>query len=256
MAAMPWMIAALGLLLAGLVTMSVLYGLETRRCDCSNKRSPPVTASRTGSAAGRDLHLYVNYFISPNAERNAENRLSLDRNAALGVFAAIHLVVDAEFDQAAFALPPGALFHVIPNRPTFADFFALANTIASDRTLSIIANTDIEFTPSIALVRNYDWDGKRTAMCVSRDDAMKSISQDAWIWAGRADVRDTAFLLGKLGCDGAIAQRFVASGYAVINPCHTVRLIHHHASQVRTYSHADRAPGRRYHVTPSQMVFE
>lgn len=215
---MWWQWALIIALLASTVVMSTLYGLEKRHDRVERKSKPKKKANvntappsemvtRTASARGRDIHLFVNYFVSPNAERAAENRLCLDRNVELGAFRTVHLLVDGTFDQASLAHLPDVEFHVLPGRPTFADFFALAVPDA----INVVANTDIEFTPSIQLTRHFDWDSTpRTVMCVSRTDRVKGDSQDAWIFHGAMHIAGADFYLGKMACDGVIANRFVA----------------------------------------------
>ena len=49
--------------------------------------------------------------------------------------------------------------------------------------------------------------------------------------------------LGKLGCDSVLSYELKQCGYEPRNPCHSIRVWHVHASQVRHYTTEDKISG-------------
>lgn len=207
----------------------------------------------------RPVHLFINFFESSSTERHAENLLCLERNVALASIDVIHCVVDdmSHFQPLQERWGDKVVWHEHSGRPLFKDFFALF----LEDTINVLANTDIEFTPSLELVKSFPWTNRVMFAVTRADEEMlvnPTASQDAWMCLGRPVLQPNFanFYLGKAGCDNALAWQFQASGYTVLNPCQSLVLIHHHQSNVRTYTRnpADVVPPPYYYVPQSKLM--
>jgi len=187
------------------------------------------------------IHLYINFYLSDNKERNEENQFCVMKNALLKDVDQIHVVVDDKQDYEWLKKIYGdkLCVHVQAQRPTFRDFFDVANQHTSeDNCINIIANTDIEFTPSLQKLKHFSWEND--VFCITRNDVTDNApnSQDAWVWKGKINMlpHHGKFYLGKAYCDNAIAHQFKEAGYQIANPRNDIELIHHHKSDYRTWS--------------------
>ena len=60
-----------------------------------------------------------------------------------------------------------------------------------------------------------------------------SVKRRTWDWVA------LDFPFGKMGCDNSITTELVRQKFRVANPCLSLRTIHEHESQVRTYERTD-----------------
>lgn len=128
-------------------------------------------------------------------------------------------------------------------RPTFKQFFELANLMTSENDIVMISNTDIYFNETLSLLDGVDWHNK--CLALSRwhyNDNHQIIlhneqySQDVWIFKGKiAPMSYCDFYLGQRGCDNRIAYEIYKAGYNVINPAHSIQCIHYHMTEIRNY---------------------
>lgn len=128
-------------------------------------------------------------------------------------------------------------------RPTFKQFFELANVICSDEDIAIISNTDIYFDNTLELLNGYNMSGR--CLALSRwhynDDHRiilhnEQYSQDVWIFKGKIRPMEYCdFYMGIRGCDNRIAYEIYKAGYHVINPAHSIKCIHYHMTEIRNY---------------------
>jgi hypothetical protein len=126
-------------------------------------------------------------------------------------------------------------------RPTYSDFFKIANKKTSDDTINVLINTDIvigEGLDKVVLT-------PKQIMCVTRhdvaSDGKSSVnvgggSHDGWIWVGHIDDGLGKFYMGKFLCDGVLAGQFNKAGYSLKNPVRGLKLYHIHLSGIRTYT--------------------
>lgn len=136
-------------------------------------------------------------------------------------------------------------------RPTFRQFFELANLLCQPDDIAIISNTDIYFDITLKELDRINWSAP---ICVAlsrwhhREDGNivlhnEKYSQDVWIF--KAPIRAmeySDFFMGIAGCDNRIAYEIHKAGYHVINPAQTIRCIHYHMSEIRNYSMDERIP--------------
>ena len=157
--------------------------------------------------------LIIQRATSPDPARAKEFADALASNQASGLFEHIELV---------------------EGRPEITDLFRLAGKFAGH--VVVLANSDITFDESIRLAEDI---GLREFYCISRwePEGLRSWadSHDAWVFRPPCAIV-APFQLGRFGCDGRLAWLVKDAGYTVSNPCHSIKLLHHHASGVRTYS--------------------
>jgi hypothetical protein len=123
--------------------------------------------------------------------------------------------------------------------------YAAAFGLAEDG-INILANSDIYFDETLSLAQDIK---EGEVYCLSRwdktDSGIKHLNawdtQDAWIFRGKMNV-DANFDLGTPGCDNRIAYVLQKAGYKVLNPSCSIRAIHVHQSNHRTYTDAQRLP--------------
>lgn len=205
---------------------------------------------------GGILILLMQSYPEPNEVRRAEYEDALARNQGDGLFRKV-IGVDVE-----------------GTRLTFRDAFFIADAVAKDDEIAIVANADVSFDASI--LRSLHM-GERDLWAISRWDAIPKDgipqipthgldlscagdgrpatyymkvnphkSQD--VWAYRAPLRtsgpcDLKISMGLLGCDNRIAHELHVGGYHLQNPWRRVFVRHHHASEIRNHSKEDRVPG-------------
>ena len=177
-------------------------------------------------------------YTSADPRRAAELRHVRETNAAAAAFEHVEFVDPGE------------------RRLSFADLFGLAG----DRfpgTTCVVANSDIAFDASIGLAETIlaeaggpmlvaisRWDDDTSVSMEGRVDpadwTFYSHSQDAWVFtAGSLPPFEGGFRLGMPACENRLAYEAAAAGIAVVNPALSIRLRHHHASAVRTWSDRD-----------------
>ena len=115
--------------------------------------------------------------------------------------------------------------------------------------IKIVANSDIRFDDSLAVLKTLDLSGRAFALTrwdVQPDGRTVLLecvgSQDVWIFSGKLDV-DLSIGMGLPGCDNILARRLHDSGLRLENPCRTIRAIHCHASNIRWWRNCDIVAG-------------
>lgn len=137
----------------------------------------------------------------------------------------------------------------IEERPTFEQFFNLANIFYRDQKI-IIANADIHFDNTLDLI--YKRQLKNKLLALTRYDKnqngeyelnggyqLLSSSQDTWIFQAPIKSFFSDIQLGKLGCDPALAYSALSAKLNVVNPSRTILSYHVHSSNIRTYTLSD-----------------
>lgn len=146
-------------------------------------------------------------------------------------------------------------------RPTFNDLFSMCDPDA----VNVIANSDIYFGQKdvslIAMIPHGHcwalsrWDADATGYAKLHDHPD---SQDAWVFNGRPDGIDAPFAMGVPGCDNRLAYLIREAGYNVSNPSRTVRAMHLHGVQWRSYLHdaeGHARGGEKKEVVPGPYAF-
>jgi hypothetical protein len=187
--------------------------------------------------------LFLNYYKDSNPERQKELDYCLNMNLNNPLIDKIYAL--SEFEV------PGAEVIPFEGRPTFSDFFSLANERADPDDVVIIANTDIYFDATLQYAFTMD---PVQAFALSRTDNLSWDSQDGWIFKGPVKRMDANFCLGVPGTDNRIAWEMRNAGYQVSNPALTIKATHLHASQIRHYDENTEKVRRPYLlVTPVRL---
>lgn len=151
--------------------------------------------------------------------------------------------------------------HELDHRPTYNDFFKVANHYTDPGNVVIIANTDLY--PEGPIRRQLRSMKMGEAYALSRWDIVNNgvvhfnrrDSQDVWIF--RTPILkqlDAPFCLGKPGCDNRIAQLIIDAGYRLTNPSKSIKFYHLHKSQIRNYTSAETIPGPYHFINPSGII--
>lgn len=174
------------------------------------------------------INLFTDFYVDPDAARDAELRECRRRNAANPSISRIIQLAD---------------------RPTFQETFQEVNRESGPADINIVANADIFFDESISLVDGLTfgevyaltrWDviGDCKLQIFADDNGVPRVdSQDAWIWRGHCSVTGADFTAGVRGCDNHLTYLFHQAGYRVSNPSKSIRAIHLHQSEIRRYGH-------------------
>lgn len=178
------------------------------------------------------INLFTSYYTPPTQERNQEIHNCLVKNIDNPLIDNIYLLIEDFIDG--FASSKDSSVHLVnvSERPTFSDFFEIANKYAAPGDISIIANSDIYFDKTIIhsnLIKKEEcyaltrWDvSDKEIRFFNRPD-----SQDAWIFKG--PIRKVGygdFHQGMWGCDNRLAHELTQAGYKVTNPSLTIRPYH------------------------------
>lgn len=135
-------------------------------------------------------------------------------------------------------------------RATYADFFDYAARELAG-SVCIVANADVSFDETLEALEGYQLEGK--LLCISREDNFVDYSQDAWIFHSPLPRMNAGIELGRPGCDNRIAYEAAAAGLQLENPCYSIRVRHHHESNVRNYREEDRVHGSCLYVPPCKL---
>ena len=139
---------------------------------------------------------------------------------------------------------------VIGHRLKYSDIIKYIQTQVPKDTIVVFANSDIYITESfkdlwsinlhdvfLSLLRYEETTGE---LFGPRPD-----SQDTWIVYSNSvqertwNINDLDFPFGKAGCDNAIGVEFLRRRFLVVNPCLSLKTMHVHKSEVRSYNPKD-----------------
>lgn len=187
--------------------------------------------------------LIVSTYDEPNPERAREYEECLRANQEHPSFRA---VVEVRMSPA--------------QRMPFDIAFELSRKLATPGEVVGIANSDVTFDPTIDLAEELLDD--RTFLAISRWEPSEdngshhemrvtpALSQDAWFFRSPARAIVAPFSVGLPGCDSRLVCEARRAGYRVVNPWRSIHVLHHHASNVRHYTEADRLKGPYGYTDP------
>lgn len=209
--------------------------------------------------SGRVLY-FTSWYRDKNPERDAEIQLCIHN--------CIH---SPEIDKAYLlsdvlppiqALLPKAEWIQLDRRPTYQDFFNIANSIAAPGDIIVISNTDIypDASTKHHLVNNLK---ENECYALTRWDVLptgehqlfdRPDSQDTWCFvAPIKPIHGGDFTQGRGGCDNKIALQIKESGYDVKNPSRSIKFLHLHNTNIRNYTTADIIPGPYHLIHPTYL---
>jgi hypothetical protein len=196
------------------------------------------------------LSVLIQYCNDPRPDRMAEYDECVRRNLANPHVKAVHNLVETGIAvPAEFTRHPRYVEHRVADWLTYRAAFDYANAALVDEIVALL-NLDIFLDP------DSDWPraeatlrGNRTVFCQARteysddgsthkDPAFAELAfattQDAWVFKTPIHVVDCDFEIGTLGCDNAIADRLVRSGYIPVNAPNQFRILHYDRVRQKT----------------------
>jgi hypothetical protein len=211
-------------------------------------------SSNQRTLTARNMVLYVSYYNDSNPARQAELDRCLAHNQSNPLFRRIVI-----FDETSNLINFNNVV-VVPtaSRMTFSDFFRYANeNDDNDDTIHVLINSDIIIGEGFEDIRLES----DQAFCLSRhelrENGTSSIdigggSHDAWVWRGKIRDGMGEFYMGKMLCDGVLANQLADKGYCLKNPAKGLYVYHYHLTQLRNYGWHDAIRGRRRGITMTQ----
>jgi hypothetical protein len=206
--------------------------------------------------------LLTSYYQDGNIRRQTEIDACLRRNLENTYFHKIVVVVEGKFPDETLLINAKVPleFIQVEGRLTYQDFFTIAASFPSPSSV-ILANSDIFFDESLALLAHYPLEGRflalsrwdvhenqKSSSCFLRPD-----SQDAWIFQSPLPPMAADFMLGQAGCDNRIAWEAGKAGLEVLNPSLSIRAHHLHTSGVRNYDSNRKVSGPYLLVAPHHL---
>lgn len=197
----------------------------------------------------QNIHLYIPHYRDKNVDRNRENEMCIRLNVSNKLFNKIYILSECD-QELNFIEKSDRVIIIRSSRPKFIDIFQYSNTQTDDQTINILINTDIvvgESFDSIYLNRNQ-------MICLSRYDVMSDCSykvnvgggsHDCWIWKGKIKGLVGDFYMGKMLCDGVLANQLAYSNYVLKNPVYDMKIYHVHLTNIRNYDWSDMIHGHR-----------
>ncbi len=207
------------------------------------------------------LSVLIQYCNDPRPERMAEYDECVRRNLANPYVKAVHNLVEPSVtvpDE--FTRHRRYVERPIDSWLTYRAAFEYANAVLPDEIVALV-NLDIFLDP------DSDWPraeamlrGGHAVFCLARTefcadgstykdpgfaDLAFATCQDAWVFKTPIAVANCDFEIGTLGCDNAIADRLVRSGYIPVNAPNHFKVFHY-----------DRVRGKTAYTTISTHVAE
>jgi hypothetical protein len=200
------------------------------------------------------LWLIQQYYAPPKTKRAKEINRALQENLKNPCVDHILLLNEADMTS---SLPQSDKLQqiVIGHRLTYADVFAAIQQQIPSNAIVAFANSDIALTESWLTLWSVNL--KNTFLSLLRYENPEEPNAEPQLFGPRPDSQDTwvvraediqgrtlnadalAFPFGKAGCDNAINVEMLKLKFVVANPALTLKTIHYHRSQVRTYDPKD-----------------
>lgn len=191
------------------------------------------------------INVFFPYYSCGDAIRQAEIDLCLHKNIENQHISRLVVLID---DDTKFeSLDSKVTVLYLKQRPTYRLWLELTKELQLEG-VSLLANSDIYFDDTVVEVLGII-NSDRKFLALSRWELINSEislhknphwSQDVWGIHCSADISNEllvslAFPMGVPRCDNKIAYLFATRGFAVFNPCHVLRSIHVHKTELRTY---------------------
>ena len=207
----------------------------------------PLTETQDDSCIPRTW-LIQQYFKHASNRRSREIFNCLERNVHCQTIDHILLLNEQEYSS----IPnnPKIQTVMMQGRMTYYDAMVLAKERVPPGDIVVLANADIYFDTTLSFLWQIDMEGRRLCLSLLRWEGGKDSapvmygpradSQDSWIVSRNSlnfDLTKEEFGIpfGKSCCDNAFSLLMMRKKYLVVNPAYSIRTIHMHASNIRTY---------------------
>ena len=204
------------------------------------------------------METVISYYYSPNIERMNEIDFTLDSNLQKSFINKIHLFISPKdyetILKSGYVNHPNydkIIFKIWNVQPTYKDLFLYC--ISFQQTIFCICNSDIQFFIN---EENYkllnDLNNEKKAYFLTRHEHDGSCylindyggSHDAFIFNSTI-LKNTIegknldyinYIQNTSGIEALLIMFFIEKlDYKLLNPCHQIKLIHHHKSNVRLW---------------------
>ena len=218
------------------------------------------------------------YYKPPVPRRAREIRKCLKENCANAYIDKILLLNEEDFSKewsAGTNYIPGSEKieqKIIGKRIKYSDFLTTVLEEIPENTYVILANADIYCDDSISQLWGVSL--KDTMMALLRWDIQADQEKPAVLFGPRADSQDTwivlsdsvksktwnmenfAYELGKGGCDNRFTFDMFKMRFAIVNPAQSIKTMHLHVSDVRTWKNEAPVPSDAYLIIEPSQIFD
>lgn len=221
------------------------------------------------SVAPEPLTLIQQYYVPPQAKRAKELYTCLKVNLECPFVDTIILCVEPNVKRDSLPPDPYGKLKLTPlkTRITYADCIRIIEKRVPKGHIVVFANADIYLDTSWHSIWSTDlhdvfmgllrWEQGLTGQ-EPKIFGPRSDSQDTWVIHSDTVLSRTwnyealNIPFGKAGCDNAILVEFLRQKCKIVNPALSLRTIHVHQSEIRTYDKADIVDRPIYmHVDPT-----
>lgn len=206
--------------------------------DSSNDISDTTPNIPTESA---NMHLLMQYYNDSNKDRQQEIDFCVQANLENPHIIQVHNLVEENTVVPSWLSNHEKYIECKVDRwLTYKIAFDYANENLPQQVVAL-TNADIFFDHSskweevkplidsgiVLCISRHEFDGVGTA---KKDELLQKLAfancQDTWIWRSPLKVDNCDFMMGRLGCDNAIADRIKKSGYVPVNSPNQFKTFH------------------------------
>jgi hypothetical protein len=219
------------------------------------------------------IYLISQFYIPNDNSRYKEICACLKKNLDLKMFHHIYLINERTYTKDEMGVSDDDMNNIKQivfdkgQRMKYMHAFGLIKAMKLDGYV-VIANSDIFFDNTLLNLEKTSLLREKSVYLLLRFEytnqenlndcpifGPRLDSQDTWIFHSKYLPNDnqilkTNFLLGKAGCDNAIAYLFNEFGFKVFNEPYIIKTYHYHISKYRNYSGVDKIPPPYMVVTP------
>jgi len=224
--------------------------LKTKELKNLNMETKNESETQTTSFEGGNIHLIVQYYNDSNPERQAELDFCVQANLENP-----HVINLHNLTEPSTIVPEWLSSHSkyvecrVDNWLTYKTAIDYANDNLPNQNVAL-TNLDIFFSPNskwnemkqfvdnnvVLCLSRFEYDGEGSA---KKDEQLQRLAfancQDTWVWKSPIKVNDCDFMMGRLGCDNAIADRFKNSGYFPLNSPNQFATLHYDLCRGKTF---------------------
>lgn len=211
------------------------------------------------------INVFFPYYNPNDSRRQKEIELCLDKNIENPNINKIIVMIDDNSNLP--VINEKIITKRINQRPTYRLWIELTKELNLDG-VSILCNSDIYFNDSLAIAVDII-NTPQKFLSLSRWELLNNNltlhpnphwSQDSWgfhtaSYFSKEMLKLLDFPMGVPRCDNKIAYIFAIQGWKIYNPCQTLKSIHVHETQLRTYDKNldDRILGGVAYVYPGEQ---
>lgn len=224
-------------------------------------------------AVPEEIWMFTQYYRPDHKKRAKEIRECLRQNCANPLISRIVLLNEKDESHDAnqwHDVPGHEKIHqvVIGTRLTYADFIQYVYDKVPHRVFTILCNADIYWDQTLQelwriqlanrMLGLLRWDiGEAEPVLFGP----RADSQDSWIFLSDSikerewDFAPLTFRLGQPGCDNAFAGHMLRNRFALSNPAYSIKSLHLHRTEYRTYHKRDTVPATVYiNLAPGHLI--